>query len=65
MNNVIIEVLVTKQQQKRPSEMKSIHKRLCTCDVEVMEAFVVKFIDGRELHVAVSREAEAVEVLQV
>ena len=40
--------------KKRPlKEMKFIHRRLCTCDVEVMEAFVVKFIDERELHIAV------------
>ena len=44
-----------KQVKKRPSkkEIKFFHRRLCTCDVEVMEAFVLKFIDERELHVAV------------
>ena len=30
-----------------------LRRRLCTCDVEVIEAFVVKSIDERELHVAV------------
>ena len=56
---------------KRPSkeEMKFIHRRLCTCEVEVMEAFVVKFTDKRELHVAAPSctciPREAVEVLQV
>ena len=51
--------MVTKRQQKRvkkrPSkkEMKFTYRRLCTCDVEVMEAFVVKFIDECELHVTV------------
>ena len=47
--------MVMKQQQKRvkkcPSKkIKFIHRRLCTCNVEAME---VKFIDERELHVAV------------
>ena len=50
--------MVMKRQQKRVKkhplkEVKFIHRRLCTCDVEVLEAFVVKFIAERELHVAV------------
>ena len=47
--------MATKKRTKRLSkkEMKFILRRLKTCDVEVMEAFVVKFIDERELHVAV------------
>ena len=62
VNNVIMELLIwrrgdsmqQKRVNKRPSkEMKFFHRRLCMCDVEVMVAFVVKFIDECELHVAV------------
>ena len=62
VDNVITKVLIWRRREatacmqqkrvkKRPS--KFFHRRLCTCDVAVRDAFVVKFIDERELHVAV------------